>query len=570
MKNIKKFLYLLVAIVTISSCELDKVSNLQDSFVISVAAEPVGSKVAVAVFDAAEGTLIDSDISVTLSGANADDIFTISGSKNIKLDNGVVVLGVNKNVAVSAENPIVINATFKAEGYADRDRQIVFDGQDIREEQVSMLNESNLPETVVLVKEEQTLDNGATMEEIEVSITSNSNAEEVTEFNLPESTTFEDEDGNPISGTDLTADFQTFDSQVPEDGEQLGADQNPETFGGGNNDFPGGLSIEGGANNTAAKGMSDFYKLKSKNLVDSYLIPITSLGCYYLFVDGKRVYRFSSPALVRNYIYRNAVNPDTGLPVENGDEVSVFYYDRTTASHEELTKAIVQSDARGKYVEFEAPRAGVYPVGFLRSFNHSCTSISSVKFQNNGRRSFYFYAVVPESNPTRALRYGYMFFEGTYEVTNNNINNWQNSALNFLGENTRLVVYGYNFSTGSLAVVYNEAATICGLDGQTIDITNDQCFEERDLDLTIVCDNTRYTLPDTYISYREVGSPFFLYFDRSRGGKLQGKSPCLEDGKQYEFAFYYDEYRISPPVTQADIDNLGANFDIDAICNEIQ
>ena len=568
MKNIKKILFLLVAVVTITSCEIDKVSNLQDDFVISVGADPIGSKVAVAVFDAAEGTLIDGDVEIILSGPNADDIFTISGSKNIGLDNGVVVLGVNKNVAVSAENPIVINATFRAEGYTDRDRQIVFDGQDIREEQVTMLNESNLPETVVLVSEEQPMNNGATSEEIEVSITSNSNAEEVTEFNLPEATTFEDEDGNPITGTELTADFQTFDSQVPEDGEQLESDENPETFGGGNNDFPGGLLIEGNA--AASKGLSDFYKLKSKSLVNSYLIPITSLGCYYLYVDGRRVYRFSSPALVRNYIYRNAMNPDTGLPVADGDEVSVFYYDRTTASHEELTKATVQSDARGKYVEFQAPRAGVYPVGFLRSFNHSCTSINSVKFQNNGRRSFYFYAVVPESNPSRALRYGYMFFDGTYEVTDSNINNWQNSALNYLGENTRLVVYGFDWSTYRLQVVYNESATICGLDGQTIDITSDQCFEERDLDLTITCDNTRFTLPDSYISYREVGSPFFLYFDVARNGKLQGKSPCLEDGKQYEFAFYYDEYRISPPVTQADIDNLGENFDIDAICDEIQ
>ena len=391
MKNYKKILYSLVAFAALASCDLDKVTSLEDSFEISVAAEPVLSKVSVIVYDAADGSGVDSNVDVSIVGADSDKIFTISGSKALNLANGFMILGVKRNTTVSTDNPITVTATFTADGYLPREREITFDGTDIREEQVSLLKRDNLPETQVLQTERQALSNNATSSEISVSMASNTNAEEITELTIAEGTTFEDEDGNPITGTNLQADFQTFDSQTPDVNEPVDPEQNPEVFNGGNNDFPGGLSIDGSTSAKSSNGK--FYNLSEKNsLTQSYLIPITSLGCYYLFVDGRRVYRFSTPMLVRNYVYRNARNPETGELVKDGDIVSVYYNSTSNGVREKLADVAIQSDARGKYVEFQAPRAGVYPVGFERSFNHSCTSINSVKFQNDGKRSFFFYS----------------------------------------------------------------------------------------------------------------------------------------------------------------------------------
>jgi hypothetical protein len=568
MKNYKKILYSLVAFAALASCDLDKVTSLEDSFEISVAAEPVLSKVSVIVYDAADGSGVDSNVDVSIVGADSDKIFTISGSKALNLANGFMILGVKRNTTVSTDNPITVTATFTADGYLPREREITFDGTDIREEQVSLLKRDNLPETQVLQTERQALSNNATSSEISVSMASNTNAEEITELTIAEGTTFEDEDGNPITGTNLQADFQTFDSQTPDVNEPVDPEQNPEVFNGGNNDFPGGLSIDGSTSAKSSNGK--FYNLSEKNsLTQSYLIPITSLGCYYLFVDGRRVYRFSTPMLVRNYVYRNARNPETGELVKDGDIVSVYYNSTSNGVREKLADVAIQSDARGKYVEFQAPRAGVYPVGFERSFNHSCTSINSVKFQNDGKRSFFFYSVAPKSNPDRAIRYGYMYFDGIYEVTNSNINRWSNRALNFLGDDMIIKIYSYNRATRRYEVVYDEEISVCELDGQTINITNSECFEERDFNLVLPCPDATYILNNVYVYFKAENDRYWGYFDNIRNGKLDGKSPCFESGVKYQFGFYYDGWRTTPPLTEEQMNNLYENLDIAAICNAI-
>lgn len=562
MKNYKKILFTLAAFVALASCDLEKVTSLEDTFEISVAADPVLSKVNIRVYDAADGDNVDSSVNVSIAGADVDKIFTLSGDKNIELANGFTVLGVKRGTTVTPENPITINATFTADGYITREREIVFDGTDITDEQISMLKRDELPETQVLQTETQTLNNNATSAEISVSMTSNTNSEEVTDLRISEGTTFEDEDGNAITGTNLQADFQTFDSQTPDVDRQIDPDTDPESFNGGNNDFPGGLGLD----NTSSKSTSKYYK---SSLTQGVLIPITSLGCYYLFVDGRRVYRFSTPMLVRNYVYRNARNPNTGEAVKDGDIVSVYFYNRSTRTREKLADVAIKSDGRGKYVEFQAPRAGVYPVGFEKSFNHSCTSISSVKFQNDGKRTYFFYSVAPKSNPTRAIRYGYMSFNGTYEVTDNNINRWSNRALNFLGDDMILTIYSYNRSTRRYEIVYNQEISICELNGQTINITNSECFKERNFDLTLRCPDATYILNNVYVYYKPENGPRWLFFDRVLNGRLSGKTPCFEDGVKYEFGFYYGEWRTTPPLTEDQMTQLYQNLDINAICNAI-
>lgn len=563
MKNITKALTILTALIVVTSCDFEKATELQDSFEIKVAAEPVLSKVNLRVFNADGGKAIPSEIKVELEGENADKILTANGSKSFKVENGFITLGVNQNFLVSDNNTLNITANISADGFISKSREINFDGTDISEVQIGLLEKANLPKQIQIETINESLSNNETTNEINVSITSNTNSEEITEFTIPENTSFFDENDNLITGSNLQADFQTFETEAPDENEVIAPDENPEVLTGGFNEFPGGLTLDGEVANK-------FISKKSRRLEQSYLIPITNLWCFYLFVNGRRVSWFSNPTLVRNYIFRNAINPETNQPVKVGDVVSVFYYDRFTREREKLSNATVQSDRRGFYVEFTAPRSGVYPIGFERSFNHTCTTVNSIKFVNTGRRSFYLYTVANKFNPNRPIRYGYMYFNGETEINNNNINYWRNRGFSFLGEDMVLKIYNYSAQQRRLKVVYDEEVSVCELDGQTIDISNDDCFEERDLDVSLSCPDATYLLNNLYVYFREENQRNWGYFDRIRNSKLTGKSPCLEAGKKYQFGFWYGGWKTTPPLTEAQMVNLYENFDLPTICKAVK
>ena len=60
------------------------------------------------------------------------------------------------------------------------------------------------------------------------------------------------------------------------------------------------------------------------------------------------------------------------------------------------------------------------------------------------------------------------------------------------------------------------------------------------------------------------------YFDQVKNSKLRGKSPCLESGVKYEFGFWYNGWKVTPPLTEAKILDLFINFDVPTVCREVR
>lgn len=560
MKQLTKTLITLCFVLGITSCDLQKVENLQDTFQIKISSEIITSKTSIRIVNANGNAQVPSNISLQLSGENSDKIFTESGKKALDIDNGFITLGL-RGVNASRENPFTVIATIKADGFIDKEQSISFDGSELQTITISLLEKNDLPEGIELKSINSNLVNDSTTSNIQVDFTEDNGNDNSLEFTIPQSTVFQDENQNTISGNNLTGDFQTFDTEAPDENTPPANDENPETISEASNEFPGGL----GTDATSPKGI---YKLEKRGLVQGYIVPVTNLYCFYLFVNGRRVYWFSKPTLVRNYIYRNAVNPNTGQSVQVGEEVDVYFYNRRTRSKELLTKVKIKATNSGrKYVEFNAPKPGVYPIGFTKSFNHSCTTINSIKFMNNGKKSFYYYYVANKHNPKRALRYGYMYFNGENEITNSNIDYWRNRAFNYLGDDMMLKIYTYSYDQRRYVEVYNQEISVCELNGQTIDISNPDCSETVDIDATLECKDATYILNYTPIYYKKSGQRWWRYYDRITNGKLQGQVSCLEDGVQYQFGFWYGKWRVTPPITKAQMTKLLENFDKSAICD---
>ena len=133
-----------------------------------------------------------------------------------------------------------------------------------------------------------------------------------------------------------------------------------------------------------------------------------------------------------------------------------------------------------------------------------------------------------------------------------------------------LKIYNYSYQNRRYSVVYDKEISICELDGQTIDITNSDCFLERDMDLTLECPDATYILNNVYVYYKPENGGYWSYFDRVLNSKLTGKSPCLDDGVKYEFGFWYNGWRVTPPLTETQMIDLYENFDLNAICPEIR
>lgn len=173
----KKLIAFITLSILLSSCDLDKLTTIQDDFAITVAAEPVLNIVNLQIFDANGGKDIPSKVTINFEGENADQIYAINGSKTFNVDNDFITVGVNTNYPVSIDNSLKVQANIRADGFISKSREITFDGGDIREEQVSLLQKANLPKANILGTVTETLAGNAIVSEINVSITSNTNTE---------------------------------------------------------------------------------------------------------------------------------------------------------------------------------------------------------------------------------------------------------------------------------------------------------------------------------------------------------------------------------------------------------
>ena len=564
----KKIIAFITLSIILSSCDFDKLTTIQDDFVVTVNAEPVLSKVNLQIFDANGGRDIAPKITINFEGENADQIYAINGSKTFNVDNGFITVGVNTNYPVSIENPLTVSAIVSADGYISKVRDITFDGEDIREEQISLLKRDDLPETITLKSVTKPLIDNKTTEEIVVEVNSNSGVENILQFAIPEGTEFEDEDGNIVSGGEVTIDVQTFDIEEP-DIELLTEDNsNPEQMPSGVNEFPGSFELDAP---TSSKSFASKQEVLSNG---TYLVPITRQPCLYIYVNGRIVYNRGRQTVtgpkVTSLIYASTINPNTNQKIKLGDIIAV--YRKVGNGNVKLTDVTVQSYpwSSGYFqITFNIPGSGVYPYGF--EVTPSCQQITApINFVNNGRRAFYFYRVAHKSNPKRALRWGYMYFNGIYQVNTSNIGWWPNRGLNSLKEDMVLKIYNYSYQEGRYKTVYNEEVSKCELSGQTIDISNTDCFIERDMDLTLECPDATYILNNVYVYYKPENGGYWSYFDRVLNSKLTGKSPCLDDGVKYEFGFWYNGWRVTPPLTETQMIDLYENFDLNAICPEIR
>ena len=582
----KKIIQLISLCIIITSCELQKLTELQDNFQISVDAEPVYNIKNIKILNAKSGSEINSNINITLSGANADKIYTSSGSKNLLVDNGSISIEVNRNFIVSSDNPLEILATITSDGYFSKEINLLFDGSESVSMNIGLLEKMNLPDNIEYIEKNIALNNGSINSDITISFDSNSNNS--LDFNFKQGTKFLDENGNTINGTNLK--FEYIDYGIPDKDFAMFSynSQNPISF----------LKYEQTpidlfdiSNNVAAKSIRN----STDKFTEKYLLPLSSPHYKTLYLDGKRVKSFSEPTIVQQFIrYRDVINPITNEKIKEGDNVqvihkyNVFINGKTTPFVEKKEAIIKKHSWRGLFVEYEVDNSyGYQLIGFEMDTNHNCNTIDNIDFKNDGINTTYNCIIYHKSNPNLAIAYHTLKMSGesTFGVKGTNFFTKSkykriNTLLSQLGENMILKIYKQSFENdryGKSVLVYDKEVSICELNNQIIDITNDDCADQKEIDFVVECpDNTSYSLGSFInLEYWEVdsaGNPigWGRPYATVKFGQLYSKTPCLEPEQDYKFEFYYDKSYTTEALKGKQVDSLFTNFDQDRICRAIQ
>lgn len=78
------------------------------------------------VTDAQTGNAAPNGVAITILGADAVNVYELSGKKNIVLTNGMVTIGLHPDVVPTTDKPITVSAEISGAGYNKETKQITF------------------------------------------------------------------------------------------------------------------------------------------------------------------------------------------------------------------------------------------------------------------------------------------------------------------------------------------------------------------------------------------------------------------------------------------------------------
>lgn len=206
-KLFSRFLALSIIALTLFACDTTKLEDAIDDFAPVIALEPINTSGAVLVVDAVTGELVTSNLQITFTGTNGNDVIDLYSDplSEVTINGGVLNFGVDNNVNPSPENPAEITLNLSANGYLSTSRTIRVEETGNSEFRLSMVRVNNTPPGIEIVEESagSTDASGATTEDVTISVTSTdveTQEETSAAVEVPSGSVFLDASGTPLNG----------------------------------------------------------------------------------------------------------------------------------------------------------------------------------------------------------------------------------------------------------------------------------------------------------------------------------------------------------------------------------
>lgn len=290
---------------------------------------------------------------LTISGRNANGIYTSGGKKQLMVYNGVITLAMLESVQPSESNPIEFNIYAKPEGFSPVSKTFVITRDEPSEHVITLVDYNDPSEGTASLVSTINLNTNGSIPETKIVIPTTPETPLNSEVKIKEGTNFISVDGDTLKGDNLKSEI-IYHSTLTQ---------------GSLNTFPGGFNpiniqgptgpMEGGGTFTTA----GFFSINMK-------------------IGDKEVKSFTEPLEIKAEVADNISNPETGDPIKEGDSIPTWSLNEETGDWNFEGNAILVKNANGKLeAQFEAAHLSAWNIDFVAT---TCNNPLRVTFLLTG------------------------------------------------------------------------------------------------------------------------------------------------------------------------------------------
>jgi hypothetical protein len=273
-----------------------KLKNPTEGVKVFVKADALSAPFEFYIVDAATGTQADLGVNyeVKVTGRDAAYVYTSGGSKKLIVNQGLLQFAFRKGMEPSESNPFQFNFEFTGTKYQDLIFPVEISSMDELNTVISLIDFNNPPSgSASISKTITTGTDGKTTTDENIVIGSSTNKPDVAKILIQSGTQLLDANGNPVTGN---IEAKIIHSNPTENSL---------------NGFPGGLEL-------------NELKDKTGNLIEGGDIEPIGWIDYEMKVGNTMVKSFSKPVEVTMEISDSLINPETEMPYQVGDVLTIL------------------------------------------------------------------------------------------------------------------------------------------------------------------------------------------------------------------------------------------------------
>lgn len=300
----RKFYILIIALVSVCfyACK-----NITDDVSLTVSQpfsyRPVIQVVDVEAENQGKESKLPADLSISISGKDAESVYNREGYKDYVASSGVLGLGISPRRVPTADNPVKFNVTVSGTGLMTKSVSVTLNpGDSSMVFPVNVMKLTSPPEGVTVNQLSLSLGSeGSMVVPVIISTDGTDGNNESTEITIPAGAQFKDATGAVVVGSQLKTTLIQLD---PSKESSLAV-------------FPGGaLSVED-------------VQLENGKTGNAILNPAGYIDIT-MTINGKEIKQFTQPLEVSMQLDPNFYNPSTRQVIKVGDELDIYSYEVTT------------------------------------------------------------------------------------------------------------------------------------------------------------------------------------------------------------------------------------------------
>ena len=458
------------------------------------------------IVDASDGSE-PSGSTVSFSGTNGSSIYDLAGKKTFTVNRGFVSFGLIPSKKPVVSSPVDVSVIISAPGYLSVSKPVSFTAGEFEQAiEVQLIKVSAPTKGVSVAALNYSLVNNATSNNITFKTPLTAGKEEFTSVDISSGTKFKDKDGNIISGTALNVQAVNFDTR---NAGSLSA-------------FPGSLTP------------------KAVKLKDGTQAAGTFITAGFSSIDFKNgstvVKSFDRPIKLTMTVDPELINPETQLPVKDGDQIPVWSYTPEDGLWKFESTATFKNGNGTLKVEFNTTHLTWYNIAW---YSKACSTSNSFKIAGASELNDSYVVQMFSRNSSQPLVTAYVYGSSDSSFNLHNIPNMDLKLRIYRASEFNSKAYYSGTGTQTTNFTETDYMKLCTTGG-SINFPKDT-RQTISFEIVGVCPKKNVELrPSGYIFYKDVtsgsvdASYHSAYIEK---GKFVTKD--LKLGHKYEVLSYY-------------------------------